>query len=243
MRRRIILALLLSTFVGIMIWIPTIGRIGIYSVFTYDDILTSTWDHLKMVGIAALLAIVIGVLLGVLISRPRFGRFSTLIIGAAGVGQCVPSMAIIVIMAPLIGFGLRSAIVALFLYGLLPILRNSYAGIRNIDPAIIEAARGMGMSRRQITRRIELPLARPIIMAGIRTSTVVNVGTATLAVLVGGKGLGSILLAGVFAREPIIILEGAAPVAAMAILLDFLLESAENLTTPRGLKVQKQRAA
>jgi len=243
MRRRIVLAILLSAFVGVTIWIPTIGRVGIYKVFTYSQIMTSSWDHLKMVGLAAILAVVIGVFLGILVTRPYFRRFSTIVIGGAGIGQCVPSMALIVIMAPLLGFGLQSAIVALFLYGLLPILRNSYAGIRNIDPAIIEAARGMGMSRGQITKRIELPLARPVIMAGIRTSTVVNVGTATLAVLVGGKGLGTILLAGVFAREPMLILEGAAPVAAMAILLDFLLESAETLTTPRGLKVRKERGA
>ena len=141
-------------------------------------------------------------------------------------------------MAPLIGFGLKAAIVALFIYGLLPILRNSYAAMRSIDPAMIEAARGMGMTRRQILRKIEFPLARPIIIAGIRISTVITVGTAELAVLVGGKGLGRITLTGVFARQPLIILQGAAPTAALAISLGFMIVSIERWMTPRGLKVK-----
>jgi osmoprotectant transport system permease protein len=140
-------------------------------------------------------------------------------------------------MAPILGFGLQSAIVALVIYGVLPVLRNAYAGIKAIDPAIIEAARGMGLTRMQIARRIELPLARPVIMAGIRISTVITVGTAELAVLVGGTGLGKITLTGVFAREALIILQGAAPTAAMAITLGFVLESIEKWMTPRGLKI------
>jgi len=128
------------------------------------------------------------------------------------------------------------------IYALLPVLRNSYASIKNIDPAIIEAARGMGMTRMQIVRRIELPLARPVIMAGIRISTVITVGTAELAVLVGGTGLGKITLTGVFAREVLIILQGAAPTAAMAITLGFLLERLEQWITPRGLKIETETA-
>jgi len=137
-----------------------------------------------------------------------------------------------------LGFGFQSAIVALVIYGLLPILRNAYTSIKSIDPSVIEAARGMGMTRGQIARKIELPLARPVIMTGIRISTVITVGTAELAVLVGGAGLGKITLTGVFAREVLIILQGAAPTAALAIALGFLLEQAEQGMTPRGLKVE-----
>ncbi|MFQ6117021.1 MAG: ABC transporter permease [Candidatus Bipolaricaulia bacterium] len=241
MRRRIVLILLLGTFIGLTIWIPTIGKVGIYNVFTYEQILHQSWDHFKMVAIAALIAIAIGVPLGILVTRPGFTGLSLPVIGGAGVGQSIPSMAVIAIMAPLLGFGFRSAVVALIIYGLLPILRNSYAAIRNIDPAMIEAARGMGMSKGQIAWRIELPLARPVIMAGIRTSTVINVGTAALAVLVGGKGLGTSILTGVFSRQPLITLEGAAPLAAMAITLDYILEAIENWMTPRGLKVMAER--
>ena len=141
-------------------------------------------------------------------------------------------------MAPLLGFGLQSAIVALFIYGLLPIVRNSYTGVSNIDPAIIEAARGMGMTQRQIMTQVELPLALPVIMAGIRISTILTVGTAELAVLVGGAGLGKITLTGVFAREALLILQGAAPTAAMAIVLGFALAQMESWMTPRGNKAE-----
>jgi osmoprotectant transport system permease protein len=191
-----------------------------------------------MVFIAVLIAVAVGVPLGILVTRPSLTRLAPFVVGGANVGQSIPSLAVIAIMAPLLGFGLQSAIVALFIYGLLPILRNSYAGMRNIAPAVIEAARGMGMTRWQIIRKIELPLARSVIMAGIRISTVVTVGTAELAVLVGGSGLGRITLTGVFAGQPLLILQGAAPTAFLAISLGFILERIESWMTPRGLKIK-----
>ena len=145
-------------------------------------------------------------------------------------------------MVPLIGFGLLPAFIALFIYGLLPILRNSYASMNNINPAIIEAALGMGMTRWQIIRKIELPLALPVIMTGIRISTVVTVGTAELAVLIGVNSLGRITLSGVYAGEPLIIIQGAAPTALLAIVLGFLLERIESWMTPRGLKFKARTA-
>jgi len=240
MRHRFVFISLLTLLVGLTIWITSIDKVGIYSTFSYRDILTDARAHLEMVFIAVLIGIAVGVPLGILVTRPGFTKLSPLVVGGANVGQSIPSLAVIAIMAPLLGFGLQSAIVALFIYGLLPILRNSYAGMRNIDPAIIEAARGMGMTRWQIIRKIELPLARPIIMAGIRISTVVTVGTAELAVLVGGAGLGRITLTGVFARQPLLILQGAAPTAFLAISLGFILERIESWMTPRGLKLKAE---
>ena len=237
MRRQIVFISLLAILIGLTAWITSIEKVGIYSTFTYGDILTHTKDHLLMVFWAVLIAMAIGVPLGTLVTRPGFTKLSPLVIGGANVGQSIPSLAVIAIMAPVLGFGLQSAIVALFIYGLLPILRNSYASMKNIDPAMIEAARGMGMTRWQIIRKIELPLARPVIMAGIRISTVVTVGTAELAVLVGGKGLGTITLTGVFARQVLLILQGAAPTAILAISLGFILERIESRMTPRGLKI------
>ncbi|MFC2003335.1 ABC transporter permease [Chloroflexota bacterium] len=238
MRRQIVFISLLAILIGLTAWVTSIDKVGIYSTFTYGDILTYTKDHLLMVFWAVLIAIAIGVPLGTLVTRTGFTKLSPLVIGGANVGQSIPSLAVIAIMAPVLGFGLQSAIVALFIYGLLPILRNSYASMKNIDPAMIEAARGMGMTRWQIIRRIELPLARPVIMAGIRISTVVTVGTAELAVLVGGKGLGTITLTGVFARQVLLILQGAAPTAILAISLGFILERIESRMTPRGLKIK-----
>ncbi len=238
MKRRIVLFILLGLFIALTIWITSLGQLGIYRTFTFEEILHDTRAHLQMVFIAVLIGIAIGVPLGILVTRPRFTKLIPPVLGGANIGQSIPSLALIAIMAPLIGFGFKAAIVALFIYGLLPILRNSYTAMRNIDPAMIEAARGMGMTRRQILRKIEIPLALPVITTGIRISTVITVGTAELAVLVGGAGLGRITLTGVFAREPLLILQGAAPTAALAISLGFMIESVERWMTPRGLKVR-----
>jgi len=238
MKRGVVLIILLALLIGLTIWITSIGQLGIYRTFTYGEILHDTKEHLQMVFIAVLIGTAVGVPSGILITRPGFTKLIPPVLGGANIGQSIPSLALIAIMAPLIGFGLKAAVVALFIYGLLPILRNSYVAMRNIDPAMIEAARGMGMTRRQILRRIELPLARPVVIAGIRISTVITVGTAELAVLVGGGGLGRITLTGVFAREPLLILQGAAPTAALAISLGFMIVSIERWLTPRGLKVR-----
>jgi osmoprotectant transport system permease protein len=239
-RRYIVLISLLVLLLGLTIWITNLEWIkeGVYKPFTWGDIMSATISHLEMVFIAEFIAIAIGVPLGILVTRPGFRRLTTPVIGGANIGQSIPSLAIIAIMAPLLGFGLQSAVVALFIYGLLPVVRNSYAGINNIDPAIVGAARGMGMTRGQIARRIELPLALPVIMTGIRISTVITVGTAELAVLVGGKGLGAITLTGVLTLQPLTILQGAAPTAALAITLGFILERLESWMTSRGLKVK-----
>ncbi len=248
MRRWIVITSLLVTLVGLTAWITSIGKIGVYSTFTYHEIMNHTKDHLIMVFWAVLIAVLIGVPLGTLVTRPGFTKLSPLVLGGANVGQSIPSLAIIAIMAILpfsllffrFGFNFETAIVALFIYGLLPVLRNSYASMRNIDPSLIEAARGMGMTRWQIIRKIELPLARPVIMTGIRICTIVTVGTAELAVLVGGKGLGVITFTGMFALKPLLILQGAAPTAFLAISLGFILEQIESWMTPRGLKIKTE---
>jgi len=238
MRRQVILFSLLAFFIGLTAWITSMDKAGVMYPFTYERILEEAWCHFKMVVYAEFIVIPIGVLLGILVNLPVFKKLATPIIGGASAGQAVPSMAIVAIMLPLLGFGLLPMMVALVIWGLLPILRNSYAAINDIDPAIVEAARGMGMTRRQIAWKIELPLSLPVIMAGIRVSTVVLVGTATLAALIAAGGLGEIILAGVFVGEPLIILQGAAPAAAMAITLGFILERIEKWITPRGLKVK-----
>jgi osmoprotectant transport system permease protein len=238
MRRQVVLVTILTALIGLTAWITSLDKIGVYDVFTWSDLLTDAKAHLQMVVVSELIAIAIAVPLAILVTRPRFRMLATPVIFGGNVGQTLPSLAVIAIMAPLLGFGLDSAIVALTIYGLLPVLRNSYVGINNIQPAIVEAASGMGMTRGQIARKVEIPLALPVIMAGIRVSTVITVGTAELAVLVGGKGLGRITLTGVLSRQPLLILQGAAPTAAMAIILGFILESIERWMTPRGLRVE-----
>jgi osmoprotectant transport system permease protein len=248
MRRWIVLVSLLIILTGLTIWTTSIDKIGIYHTFTYADIVHHAKDHLIMVLWAVLMATLIGVPLGTLVTRPVLNRASPVVLGGANIGQSIPSLAIIALMATLpfslffinFGFNTETAIIGLIIYGLLPIVRNSYASMKNIKPDLIESALGMGMTRWQIIRKIELPLAIPVIMTGIRISTVVTVGTAELAALIGGKGLGVITFTGVFAREPLLIIQGAAPTAIMAIMLGVILENIEKWTTPRGLKLQTQ---
>jgi len=247
MRRQVILIILLTTCIVVTICITNMGKVGVMTPFTYGEIWMETRRHLQMVLIAEFAVILIGVPLGILVTRQGFRKLATPIVGVANAGQSIPSMAIVAIMVPILGMGFKkvlfielsvSAIVALSIWGLMPILRNSYAAINNINPAIVEAARGMGMTRGQIARKIELPLALPVIMTGVRVSTVVVVGTATLAALIAAGGLGRIILAGVFSGVPLITLQGAAPTAALAITLGFVLERIESWMTPRGLKVK-----
>lgn len=240
MKQRITLFILLGILIGVTVWITNLEMLKFRPPATYRELFIRINEHLKMVGLAELIAIIVGVPLGILVSRPKFRKISPLMMGIVNVGQTVPSMAMVAIVAVIIGgFGFVPAVIALSIYGLLPIVRNSFAGIKNVDPPIIEAAKGMGMSKKQIIWKIEIPLARRIIMAGIRTSTVVNVGTATLAALIAAGGLGMIILAGLYNNIPLLLLQGAAPTAALAMILDAILGGIEEWATPRGLKIKR----
>jgi len=239
-RRRITLFILLGILIGVTVWITNLDMLKFRPPATYRELFIRISEHLKMVGLGELIAIIVGIPLGILVSRPKFKKISPLVMGVVNVGQTIPSMAVVAIVAVIVGgFGFAPAVIALFIYGLLPIVRNSYSGIKNIDPSIIEAAKGMGMSKRQIIWKIELPVARRIIMAGIRTSTVVNVGTAALAALIAAGGLGMIILAGLYNNIPLLLLQGAAPTAALAMILDAILGGVEEWITPRGLKIKR----
>ena len=154
--------------------------------------------------------------------------------------QTIPSLALLsfLVMSGL-GIGFRPAIVAIFLYAILPILRNTYTGIKSVDPSIKKAAKGMGMTDMQCLMLVELPMAVPVILAGIRTSATMSIGTATLAAFVGGGGLGNLIVTGLRMLRDHIILAGALPAALMAITLDALLSRLEKALTPRGLRLGK----
>jgi osmoprotectant transport system permease protein len=198
------------------------------------EIASLTAEHVALVAASALLAVAIGVPLGVAMTRrPRFARP---VLGAANVVQAIPSLALFgfLIPVPLVGgIGARTAIVALVLYSLLPILRNTYAGIRSVEPAVLEAADGIGMSPAQRRRFVEVPLALPVVLAGVRVAVVVGVGLATIAAAIGAGGLGVLIYRGVATADHRLILAGALPAAALALLLDFLLGLAERRLSPR----------
>jgi osmoprotectant transport system permease protein len=161
------------------------------------------------------------------------------VLGLAGIIQTVPSLALLVVMIPLLGIGSRPAIVALFLYGLLPIVRNTAAGLSGIPGDIRESAEALGLPPRARLWRIELPLAAPSILAGIQTAAVINVGTATLGALIGAGGYGQPILTGIRLDNTGLILEGAVPAALLALAVSALFELIERLVVPRGLRVSQ----
>jgi osmoprotectant transport system permease protein len=191
-----------------------------------------TLQHLLLTGVAVGLAIAVAVPIGILLTRwlPAVG----ITLGAAGVIQTIPSLALLAVMMPVFGLGVKAAIAALFLYALLPILRNTYTGIRGVDPVLIETAQGIGLKDWQILWYVQLPLAMRTIMAGVRTSTVISVGVATLAAFIGAGGLGEPIVTGLQLYDTNWILSGAIPAALLAIVADFLLGLTERVLAPRG---------
>lgn len=165
----------------------------------------------------------------------QWSRLAPPVLWIIGVIQTVPSLALLAFMIPLLGLGFPAAIAALFLYALLPIVHNTYTGIRGVDSDLLEAARGMGITRWQILRLVQLPLATTTIMAGVRTSTVIGVGVTTLAAFVGAGGLGEPILTGLQLNDVNLILTGAIPAALLAIVVDLSLGGLERFVAPRGL--------
>jgi osmoprotectant transport system permease protein len=188
------------------------------------EILEATANHLSLVVIAMAFAIAIGVPLGMLIvHRPTLRNIA---LGLASIFQTIPSLALFGFLIPIPfigGIGRRTAIVALVLYALLPILRNTYVGLTEIDPSVLEAAEAMGMTQWQILWRVRLPLARAVILAGIRTATIITIGVATIAAAIGAGGLGTFIFRGVAMVSDAVILAGAIPAALLAIAADLLL--------------------
>ncbi|CAL1517652.1 ABC transporter permease/substrate-binding protein [Chitinophaga sp. MM2321] len=197
-------------------------------------LLEQTLTHTGLTFISVLLAVAIGVPLGILITHKK--KLAGLILGIAGVLQTIPSIALLGFMIPLLGIGAKPAIVALFLYALLPVIRNTYTGINGVDINIMEAARGMGLSRQQLLYKVQLPLAMPVILAGIRTATVINVGVATLAAYIAAGGLGEFIFGGIALNNTNMMLAGAIPAALLAILFDWLLSLLQHTNIRRSKK-------
>lgn len=191
-------------------------------------------EHIIIVGLVLLIATSIALPIGIFLTRPQYRRYTNPILSVLNAGQTIPPLAVIAIFLPLLGLGFTSALYALVIYGLLPIARNSIAGLSGVSPDIKEAARGMGMSSRMVLFQVELPLALPIILAGVRTSSVLTVSTATLAGLIGAGGLGRLIIAGLNMNWSEFILVGAGLGALMAILIDRLMNVIERRFGPPG---------
>lgn len=202
------------------------------------EILETSVQHIVLSTVALFWAVIISVPLGILLTRYR--SLAGAVLGLVSVIQTIPSLALLGFMIPLFGIGPLPAIIAMTLYGLLPIMRNTYTGIQDVDKSLLEAGRGMGMTSFQRLMMVELPLARPVIFAGIRTATVMTIGVATLAAFIGAGGLGELILRGIAMVDAGIILAGAIPAAVLAILFDLLLAVVDWYVTPKGLRLSKK---
>lgn len=199
-------------------------------------VLTATREHIELTVVSTVLVLLIAIPLGILLTRPFARPITPPAIAVFNIGQAIPSIGLIALLAigwNLIGF--KPVIMALVAYTVLPVLRNTMVGLRQVDSSVIESARGMGMTKRAVLMRIELPLAVPIIMAGLRTALTINVGTATLGAFVGAGGLGGLIVSGINANRPLITVVGAGLVAVLALLVDYLAGIAEDVLRPRGL--------
>jgi osmoprotectant transport system permease protein len=194
-----------------------------------QQVLDLTVEHIALAGIATLLAALVGIPLGILITRVP--QLSKPVLGSANVIQTIPSLALFGFLLPAPWIGERAgrlAILALALYGLLPLIRNTYAGIRSVDPGVVEAGRAMGLTDRQLLFQVELPLASGVIVAGVRIATVLSIGLATIAAAIGAGGLGEFIFRGLAMVNNQVILAGAVPAALLALLADFILGRLER---------------
>ena len=205
----------------------------------WQRILDRTAEHLALVAAALLAALLVALPLGVLAAQQR--RIGTAVLAVTGVLQTIPSLALFVVLIPLLGIGAAPTIFALFLYSLLPIVRNTHAGLTGIAPALLDSADALGLTRPARLRRIELPLALPTILAGVRTAAVIAVGLATLGAVIGAGGYGQPILTGIRLNSTPLILEGAVPAAVLALLIEGLFTLIERWAVPRGLQPRAAR--
>ena len=201
----------------LMSWLfPSLDRV-IYDMAPFTELVV---EHGVLVLVSSGLATLLGLTTGIAVTRSWGRDFLPAVSALASMGQTFPPVAVLAIAVPVVGFGFKPTIIALFLYGLLPIVRNTITGIDSVDSDVLEAASGMGMTPFQVLKSVEIPLAMPVILAGIRISTVINIGTATLGATIGAGGLGKPIIAGLISENPAFILEGAILVGLFAIIVD-----------------------
>ncbi|MFR9675128.1 ABC transporter permease [Streptomyces sp. TR02-1] len=200
-------------------------------------LVSRTVQHLELLGVVTVLILCIAVPAGVLLTRPRARRLTGPVLAVANVGQALPSLGLIVLLAvTFVSLGVDQIAVAAFVaYGILPVLRNTITGLQQVDRSVIESALGMGMTPRAVLYRIELPLAVPVVLAGVRTALVITVGTVALATFIGAGGLGDVISNGIASQRNVVLVTGSVLVAVLALAVDWLAGIAEDLLRPRGL--------
>lgn len=234
----------------IMSWLVVLGAFALGIVVSSSGLLSDLiryWpdieyliqQHIRLVAISGGLAILAGVPLGILLSRPFMARLAEYFMQFFNIGMTIPTLAVLALSMSFLGIGTVPSVFGLFIVSLLPIVRNTYAGLNAVPDHMKEAARGMGMSARTVLLRVELPNALYVIFAGIRTALTINVGTVPLAFLIGGGGLGELIFTGIALNEFGMMLAGAIPTALLAIVVDFIIAQIQFWAIPRGVNPQR----
>lgn len=223
-------------FAALVVWLLTADLSDTELITLAPDALIGyTIDHLVLTAVAALIVLVIAIPLGILLTRAPLRRFTGPVLAVANIGQAAPAIGLVVLLAFAVGFGFSAAVIALVLYAILPVLRNTMVGISQVDARLVEAGRGMGMSAVAVLFRVELPLAVPVMLAGIRTALVLLVGTAALATFINGGGLGILITTGVNLNLVNVLIAGSILVALLALLVDWIGRVVEHVARPKGL--------
>ncbi|HXD28938.1 MAG TPA: ABC transporter permease [Arthrobacter sp.] len=220
----------------VLVWLATADLSDTERATLAPDALWGyTLEHLQLTIVATVIVLVIAIPLGILLTRGPLRKASGPIVAVANFGQAAPAIGLVVLLAFWVGFGFWAAIIALVGYGILPVLRNTMVGLRQVDERLIEAGRGMGMSAGAVLWKVELPLAVPVMLAGIRTALVLLVGTATLATFINGGGLGILITTGVNLNLTTVLVAGSLLVALLALVIDWLGRFVEHIARPKGL--------
>lgn len=216
-----------------------------FMVDNFGEVMYLSWEHVWIVGVALLIATPIGISLGIVITKHE--QLASRVLNGANILMTVPSIALFGLMLPVLsivnmGLGKVPAVIALVLYSQLPIIRNTYTAIKNVPPSLVDAGKGMGMDKWKLLRELEMPLAAPVIIAGLRTAAVMNIGIAAIATYIGAGGLGVYIQQGIARVYPEMILSGAILVSLLATFVDGGMTMLERLATPKGIKVQRKLA-
>jgi osmoprotectant transport system permease protein len=234
---------LVCVLIALYLWVGTLELDSIERrTLTMSNLLGAAQEHTVLTLLSTFFVLLLAIPFGIAATRPKYRRYAPAIIGLGNAGQAIPSLGLLALLFYLFrvtpflpSTGIFPVVVSLVGYSFLPILRNTMVGLDQVDRSVLEAGRGMGMSERRVLRKIELPLAVPVILAGIRTALVLNVGTAALAFLFGGGGLGQVVFTGIGLRRNSVLVTGAVLVAALALLVDYIASLIEEKLTPRGL--------
>jgi osmoprotectant transport system permease protein len=229
-------AVLILATLALLVWLSSLTLDSIEQRRINADFIShALWQHIQLTAVSTVAVVTIAISLGILLTRPVARRIAPAVLALANIGQAVPSIGLIVILALVWDIGFAPAIVALVAYSVVPVLRNTMVGLQQVDSALIEAGRGMGMTRTSVLLRIELPLAVPVILAGVRTALIINVGTATLATFTGAGGLGDLINNGLRLGRETVVFTGGALTALLALFIDWLAGVAESILRPKGL--------